>query len=126
MERIINKWKLNKGILASKMNMPLGTFCNKLSSKHTSEFSDVETIRLKMVLKEMGVDIARVTDIDFNDALKTIVKSKNTLTPVDKTYGMCKEKNCKRFAKQDYNGHGHYVCDEHYESLSRHFDDEYN
>ena len=35
-----------------KMNI-LGTFCNKLSPKHTSQFSDAETIRLKMVLKEM-------------------------------------------------------------------------
>lgn len=74
MQKIIEKWKVNKGLLASKMNMPLGTFCNKLSPKHTSQFSDAETIRLKMVLKEMGVDIIGVTDIDFNEALKTIVK----------------------------------------------------
>lgn len=73
MQKIIEKWKVNKGLLASKMNMPLGTFCNKLSPKHSTQFSDAETIRLKMVLREMGVDIMGVTDIDFNDALKTIV-----------------------------------------------------
>jgi hypothetical protein len=55
------------------MNMPLGTFCNKLSPNHTTQFTDAETIRLKMVLKELCVDIEGITDIDFNDALKTIV-----------------------------------------------------
>lgn len=126
MEKTINKWKVNKGLLASKMNMPLGTFCNKLSPKHTTRFTDKETICLKLILKEMGLELVGACDIDFNDALKTIVNNNNTLTPVDKAYGKCKEKNCKRFAKQDYNGHGHYVCDEHYESLSKYFEDEYN
>lgn len=74
MQEIIDKWKLNKGLLASKMNMPLGTFCNKLSPNHTTQFTDAETIRLKMVLKELCGDIEGVTDIDFNDALKTIIK----------------------------------------------------
>ncbi len=74
MEEIINKWKLNKGLLAFKIGMPLGTFCNKLSSKHSASFTDAELIRLKMVLKEMGVELTEAADIDFNDALKTIVK----------------------------------------------------
>ena len=74
LSQLIERHSINKAHLASKMNMPLGTFCNKLSPKHSSTFSDAETICLKMVLKEMGVDIAGVTDIDFNDALKTIVK----------------------------------------------------
>lgn len=53
--------------------MPLGTFCNKLSPKHPTKFLDAETIRLKMILKDMGNDLDGVTDIEFNDALKTIV-----------------------------------------------------
>ena len=73
MEEIINKWKINKGLLASKMGMPLGTFCNKLSSKHETKFSDKEIIQLKMVLRDMRNDIDSITDIDFNDALNTIV-----------------------------------------------------
>ena len=78
MEKLINKWKINKGLLATKMNMPLGTFCNKLNSKHSSTFSDAELIQLKLVLKEMNVDIADTIEIDFNDALKAIVnKSAN-------------------------------------------------
>jgi len=76
MEKLINKWKLNKGMLAKKMDMPLGTFCNKLSSKHTTQFSDAELIQLKMILKELQDDIFDEVDIDFNDALKTIVTNK--------------------------------------------------
>lgn len=73
LQEIIEKWKVNKGLLASKMEMPLGTFCNKLSLKHSASFTDAEIIRLKMVLKEMAGDIEVVSGIDFNDALKTIV-----------------------------------------------------
>ena len=76
MHTIIEKWKVNKGLLASKMNMPLGTFCNKLSPKHTTKFTDAETIRLKMVLKEMGVELDSVSNIDFNDALKVVISKK--------------------------------------------------
>lgn len=73
MHEIIEKWKLNKGLLASKMEMPLGTFCNKLSDKHTAYFTDVEKIKLKGVLIELRNDLDNVTDIDFNDALNVIV-----------------------------------------------------
>lgn len=55
--------------------MPLGTFCNKLSSKHSTQFSDAELIQLKMILKELQDDIFNEVDIDFNNALKAIVKA---------------------------------------------------
>ncbi len=74
LQEIIEKWKLNKGLLAFKMNMPLGTFCNKLSSKHPTQFTDAEIIRLKMALKELYGDLEPIIEIDFNDALKVIVK----------------------------------------------------
>jgi hypothetical protein len=73
MQKIITKWKLNMGLLASKMDMPKGTFCNKLSPKHPTQFTDAETIRLKMVLKELKADLEGVTEIEFNDALKTLI-----------------------------------------------------
>jgi hypothetical protein len=72
MHEIIEKWKLNKGLLASKMGMLTGTFCNKLSPNHTTQFTDAEIIRLKMVLKEMVGDLEEVSEIEFNDALKTV------------------------------------------------------
>lgn len=73
MQEIIEKWKLNKGHLASKMNMLTGTFCNKLNPNHSTQFTDVEIVRLKMILKELSSDLDGVTDIEFNNALKTIV-----------------------------------------------------
>jgi hypothetical protein len=56
------------------MTMPLGTFCNKLSPKHDTQFTGAEIIRLKMILNEMCGDIEEVSKIDFNNALKTVVK----------------------------------------------------
>lgn len=73
MEEIIEKWKLNKGLLASKMEMPLGTFCNKLSPKHPTKFLDREIVRLKGILIELRNDLDNVTDIDFNEALAVLV-----------------------------------------------------
>lgn len=59
--------------MASKMDMPKGTFNNKLNANHSSNFSDAENIKLIGVLREMVTDIDSVTDIDFNNALSTIV-----------------------------------------------------
>lgn len=77
MHKLIDKWKLNKGLIAKKMNMPLGTFCNKLSPKHASDFSEAETVQLKLVLKELRDDISNDIEIDFNDALSVLVTNKN-------------------------------------------------
>lgn len=74
MYKLIEKWKLNKGLIAKKMNMPLGTFCNKLSPKHTSTFSEAEMVQLKLVLKELRDDITNEIEIDFNDALSILIK----------------------------------------------------
>jgi len=75
MYKLIEKWKLNKGLLAKKMNMPLGTFCNKLSFKHASNFSDAEMVQLKLALKELRDDISNDIEIDFNDALSVLLKA---------------------------------------------------
>lgn len=73
MQKIIENWKINKGLLASKMNMPLGTFCNKLNQSHSAYFTDAEIIRLKIILRELHVDLLEVIEIYFNDALKTAI-----------------------------------------------------
>jgi hypothetical protein len=39
--------------------------------------------------------------------------------------GICKERNCEEKAVVDYNGHGHWVCQHHYDILSDYFDEEY-
>ena len=69
---LIDKWSINRAVLASKMGMLKGTFNNKLSDKHPTQFTDKERIQLIEVLREMGNDIDKATDIDFNDALKAI------------------------------------------------------
>ncbi len=74
MQEIIEKWKINKGLLASKMGMLTGTFCNKLNPNHPTQFSEQEAVRLKMILKEMASDIEGVAGIEFNEALGAIVK----------------------------------------------------
>ena len=71
---LINKWSINRAVLASKIGMLKGTFNNKLSDSHPTQFSDKERIQLIGILREMSNDIDKVTGIDFNDALKTIVK----------------------------------------------------
>ena len=58
------------------MEMPIGTFCNKLSPKHPTQFLDGEIIKLKGILIGIQKDLDAVTDIEFNDALKTIVCKK--------------------------------------------------
>lgn len=73
--QVVDKWKLNRGLLASKMGMPKGTFNNKLNPSHTSQFSNAENIKLIGVLREMSKDIDSVTDINFNDALKALTKN---------------------------------------------------
>jgi hypothetical protein len=74
MQETIDKWKLNKGLLATKMQMPTGTFCNKLSAKHPTKFSDAELIKLKGILIELRNELDAVTDIEFNSALTALVK----------------------------------------------------
>jgi DNA-binding Xre family transcriptional regulator len=71
MEKIINKWKINKSLLAEKMGMTNTTFNKKLSN---NSFDDAELIQLKMILKELRDDLSDIIDIDFNETLKLMVK----------------------------------------------------
>lgn len=69
MREIINKWELNKELLASKMGMNAVLFEAKLNTKFTQK----ELIKLKGILIELKNDLDSITDIDFNDALKSIL-----------------------------------------------------
>jgi hypothetical protein len=72
-QEIIDKWKLNRALLASKLGMPKGTFNNKLSSKHPTKFSDQEMYQLKQTLIELYNDLDGIEQ-DFNVALGMMVK----------------------------------------------------
>ena len=73
---LIQLWKHNKVVLASKMGMPVGTFKNKLSPTQTAySFTQDEENKLKDILLEMASDNQEVCGMTFKEALKKIVKS---------------------------------------------------
>jgi len=74
MEEVIKKWKLNKRVIADKMGMTVVVFNNKLSKTHNSNFTTQEKYALRNVLLELMKDIDSATDIDFNDALKSMLE----------------------------------------------------
>lgn len=74
MEKTLNKWKINKSLLASRMGMTNTTFNKKIAGDNTNNFSDAEIVQLKMVLKELRDDLTDIIEIDFNDALKLMIK----------------------------------------------------
>jgi len=57
---IIDRWKLNHTLLASKLGMLKGTFNNKLSENHPTKFSPQEIEKLKLVLIEMKIDLSKL------------------------------------------------------------------
>lgn len=73
-QEIIIKWDLNRAFLASKIGMKRGTFNNKLSPKHSTQFTPQELIQLRDILVEMGVDIEGMEAVSFDDTMKQIVK----------------------------------------------------
>lgn len=75
MEEVIINWKLNRVLLASKMGMPKETFQQKVLGKNNS-FTKEERMKLRNVLIELLNELDRITDIDFNDALKAVVEEK--------------------------------------------------
>ena len=72
--QVINKWKLNRADLASKIDMPKGTFNNKLNPDHAATFSDKEQNQLCNILIEMRNDLEKVEGADFNEALSILSK----------------------------------------------------
>jgi len=70
LSQLIDKHNINKAHLAFKMNMPSGTFKNKLSEKQTAyRFTESEEDKLKEILRDMAADIEVVAGISFNSAL---------------------------------------------------------
>lgn len=73
--QVIDKWKVNRALLASKMNMPKGTFNNKLSDAHTAYFTDKELNQLCNILIELRADLAGIESADFNEGLKILTNA---------------------------------------------------
>lgn len=75
-QEIIQKWKLNKNLLASKLKMLKGTFNNKLNPKHKDDFTNDEFILLRAILLELRKDLDGVAEISFDEAIAIIAKQK--------------------------------------------------
>ena len=73
-QKIIEKWRLNRNHLALQMGMPKGTFNNKLSPKHPTQFSDDEWVKLKDILVALRNDLEGVDNVDFNEVLRTLIQ----------------------------------------------------
>ena len=67
---LIDTWRVNRALLASKMTMPTGTFNNKLNPNHSASFTDKEVNQLCNILIEFRDDLGIVESADFNDAIK--------------------------------------------------------
>ncbi|HWY34398.1 MAG TPA: hypothetical protein VNX68_07105 [Nitrosopumilaceae archaeon] len=90
----------------------------------------MELMELRCEISQVGLKDARGAEMCFLNCDKPLVVKREVIT--EKTgneklpHGICVENNCKRPAVIDYNEHEHWVCQEHYDSLSRYFDEEYN
>lgn len=73
-QTLIDGWKLNKVILASKMGMPVGTFKNKLNDTQAAyKLTEDERERLLEILRELAADIEAIAGVTFNQALSQII-----------------------------------------------------
>ncbi len=59
-KKIIDKWKLNRNLLAAKIGMSKGSFNNKLSETGTYKFSEQEQEKLLKVLLELHNDLEKL------------------------------------------------------------------
>lgn len=71
---IIEKWKLNKTLLAEKLGMPKGTLSHCLAGKQYYTFSEVQLEKLKVILIELRNDLDQIDQVDFNEALRIIAQ----------------------------------------------------
>ena len=61
LNELFDKHKINHAYIAQRIGMPVGTFNNKLSESHLSQFSGVEYVAILQVLDEMSKDISSYT-----------------------------------------------------------------
>ncbi len=73
---IIKKWKLNKALLASKLNLLKGTFLNKLNNNNGASFTDDELVLIRCALIELRNDLSVIDEIDFETAMRLISQKK--------------------------------------------------
>lgn len=75
-QEIIEKWKINKVLLASKIGLQKGTFQNKLNPTHPTQFTEDELVLLRCALIELRSDLDSIDEIDFETAMRIIAQKK--------------------------------------------------
>ena len=74
LKEVIDKWKLNRNLLADKMEMSKDAFNKKLNGTDGREFTEDETHRLSKILLELRDDLEAGEADEFNDALRRIAQ----------------------------------------------------
>jgi hypothetical protein len=59
-KEILDKWKVNRNLLSSKMGISKGAFNNKLSGRHPYKFTSEEMKQLKIIIKEFLNDLKKI------------------------------------------------------------------
>jgi hypothetical protein len=74
LKEVIDKWKLNRNLLANKMEMSKDAFNKKLNGTEGRAFTDEELSRLSKILLELRDDLESGEADDFNNALRKLVQ----------------------------------------------------
>lgn len=95
-----------------------------LTKEQTNQIFNVNTANGCREMKEDRFHQA--VNEAIHQAIQVQAKVSPKVADIDKGLGKCVEKNCNKFATTDYNGHKHYVCNYHYEKLTREFEEDYD
>lgn len=74
LKEVIDKWKLNRNLLANKMEMSKDAFNKKLNETDGRSLSEDEMARLSKILLELRDDLESGEADDFNNALRKLVQ----------------------------------------------------
>jgi hypothetical protein len=72
LKEVIDKWKLNRNLLADRMEMSKDAFNKKLNEADGRAFTEEETHKLSKILLELRDDLEAGEADKFNDALRLI------------------------------------------------------
>lgn len=72
LKEVIDKWRLNRTLLAEKMGMSKDAFNKKLNEQDGRFLDEQETRELSKILLELKTDLESGEVDEFNDALRLI------------------------------------------------------
>jgi len=94
----------------------------KAGYNNNIQFADYGTLdELKREMKNNGYEYEWLNEIEEFEPCEVTLKMW-----FEKGSIVCCEGGCKEIATKDYNGHGHFVCSDHYDKLNDYFDENYS